>query len=86
MCFDIISPAHDGCRTGAGGLKNAANDLVGDAVAIGLQSGAGGGGLLLDLGLGLRNLLLGAFAGLGHGGGTSLHRLLAAVVQGLEYG
>ena len=36
--------------------------------------------------LGLRNLLLGAFAGLGHGGGTGLDRLLAAIVQSLEYG
>ncbi len=50
------------------------------------ESCAGGSGLLLDLGLGLRNLLLGAFAGLGNGGGTSFNRLLAAVVQGFKDG
>ena len=79
-------PAHDGCRTNAGGLKDGVNDLVGDAVAISLQSGAGGGDFLLDLSFGLRNLLLGAFAGLGHGGGTGLDGLLAAIIQSLEYG
>ncbi len=79
-------PAHDGCRTKAGGLKDGVNDLVGDAVAVGLQGGAGGDDILLDIGFGQRNLLLGALTGLGNGGGTGLAGLLAAIIQSLKYG
>jgi hypothetical protein len=67
-------------------LKNAFNDLAGNTIAIGMERGTGGSNFLLHLGLGLRNLLLGAFASVRHGCGTSIDRLLAAGIQSFEDG